>query len=84
MSLAALCFYMESKHAQENYEMDCLWAQGTGFQFAENNAPKEPQKYTTRATLPRWSEYLKAQKVQVKEQEGQDVFDIIDAVANGQ
>ena len=68
---------------RNNYEMDCLWAQATGFQFAESNAPKEPQKYITKATLPRWYEYMEPQTESFQKDGGDDtdIFAVIDAIA---
>jgi len=82
MPFDALCVYLENKYDRECYELDCQWSRATGSQFIESNAPKEPQKYVTKATLPRWYEYHRTRRPQQKQEE-QDVFSIIDAIANG-
>jgi len=68
MPFEALAFYLESKYQHENYVMDCLWSQATGFQFADTNEPKEVQKYSRWATLPRWYDYFKQSLPQDSEQ----------------
>jgi len=79
--------YIESRYLYEYYAFECLWAQGTGFKFAESNEPKQAQKYTTKATLPHWDSFMRKHSNQSTKnavQENSDVFDIIKQVASGQ
>jgi len=82
MPFDALCLYLEGKYQYECYMMDCLWSGATDFRFAESNAPKEPQKYVTKATLPRWAEVFGEQHKQAMEREEElDIFEVIDGIA---
>ena len=62
--------------------MDCLWSQGTDFKFTESNEPKKPQRYVTKATLPRWRDYMSI-KPKSKVSDEKEVFDVIEQIAKG-
>ena len=40
------------------YAADNLWVVAAGMTFIETNEPRKPSKYKTKATYPRWIEFL--------------------------
>lgn len=57
MPFSAVPTYLSAKFQRECYELNCLWAGATGFNFQKTNEPQKPARYRTWPTLEQWPEY---------------------------
>ena len=85
MPFEVLPRYILAKFGRECYELNCLWAAATGFNFIASDAPRKPEKYPSRPTIEQWavlSRPAREKRVAAKQEQESTFFDFLDRVTS--